>query len=149
MQVAPTPTRSSPPSWTPWASRAGAPRSAACTVHCRRCARLVVLGGALLLTQHPAIHLSPSAPQAAAASALAQAADHICGLEPSLLRGLLRAANNPLFQGRAELWGAVARLEDGRVRGLLAGSFQTVLAAWPEVQGAAGGERWGGGRALV
>lgn len=77
--------------------------------------------------------------QAAAAAALAAAADHLGELDPALLRQLLRALDAPLFLGRAELCGALARLEGGRVRGLAASSFRPLLAAWPEVLGSAPG----------
>ena len=86
----------------------------------------------------------PSA-QAAAAAALAQVADYLGPLDPALLRLLLHALNNPLCGGRAELCGALARLEAGRVRGLVGPLFHQILAAWPEVLGSAGGERaWAG-----
>lgn len=80
-------------------------------------------------------------PQAAAATALGIAADSLGPLDPALLRQVLRTASNPLFLGRAELWGAVARLEGGRVRGLVAGSFAGLLALWPELLGSAAGAR--------
>lgn len=35
----------------------------------------------------------------------------------------------------------MARLEEGRVRGLVAGTFQGVLGAWSEVLGSTGGEQ--------
>lgn len=80
-----------------------------------------------------------SRPQAAAAEALAQAADHLGPLDPALLRLLLTALSNPLCGGRAELCGALARLQGGRVGGLVTTSFQQVLAAWPDVLGSAAG----------
>ncbi|PRW55976.1 microtubule-associated TORTIFOLIA1 [Chlorella sorokiniana] len=74
---------------------------------------------------------------AAAADALAQAADHLGPLDPALLRLLLTALSNPLCGGRGELCSALARLEGGRVLGLVGTSFQQVLAAWPDVLGSA------------
>jgi hypothetical protein len=80
--------------------------------------------------------------QAAAAAALAQAADHLQPLEPALLRQLLRNLSNPLFLGRGELCGAIARLEGGLVRGLVASSCQQLLGAMPEVLGSMTGGRF-------
>ncbi|KAL4457619.1 hypothetical protein ABPG75_012484 [Micractinium tetrahymenae] len=77
-----------------------------------------------------------AAVQAAAGTALGLAADHLRpGLDPALLSQLLRALGNPLCLGRAELCGAIARLDGGRVRGLLASSCQQLLAAAPELLG--------------
>mgnify|MGYP001810203755 CR=1 FL=1 len=84
--------------------------------------------------------------QAAAAAALAAVADHLRpGLDPALLRHLLRALSNPLFLGRAELCAALARLEGGRVRGLVASSCPQLLAAMPDLLGVPPG--YGGGAA--
>ena len=96
-------------------------------------------GGAVLAAILEAL-ADPAAPaQAAAGAALAAAAHYICA-DGAVLRQVLRAAAAPLFAGRAELWPAVARLEGGHVRGLVASSFNTLLAAWPEVLGSGGGE---------
>lgn len=85
-----------------------------------------------------------AAVQAAAATALGLAGDHLRpGLDPALLSQLLRALGNPLCLGRPELCGALARLEGGNVHGLLASSCQQLLAAAPEVLGSTAGERWG------
>lgn len=91
--------------------------------------------------QQDALPPSPPPKQAAAAAALALAADHLGPLDPPLLRSLLTALNNPLCGGRAELCGALARLEGGRVCGLVSTSFRQVLAAWPDVLGSAAGGR--------
>ncbi|KAL4421705.1 hypothetical protein ABPG77_010649 [Micractinium sp. CCAP 211/92] len=77
-----------------------------------------------------------AAVQAAAATALGLAGNYLSpGLDPALLHQLLRALSNPLCLGRPELCRALARLEDGRVLGLLASSCQQLLAAAPEVLG--------------
>ncbi|PSC72723.1 microtubule-associated TORTIFOLIA1-like [Micractinium conductrix] len=87
--------------------------------------------------------------QAAAAAALAAVADHLRpGLDPALLRHLLRALSNPLFLGRAELCAALARLEGGRVRGLVASSCPQLLAAMPDLLGVPPGYGGDGGGLL-
>ncbi|KAL4857930.1 TORTIFOLIA1-like protein 2 [Chlorella vulgaris] len=75
--------------------------------------------------------------QAAAATALAQTAEHLQPLQPALLRQLLQALNNPSFLGRPELWQALAWLDGGRLRGLAASSWHLVLDLMPEVLGSA------------
>ncbi|KAI3436599.1 hypothetical protein D9Q98_006016 [Chlorella vulgaris] len=75
--------------------------------------------------------------QAAAATALAQTAEHLQPLQPALLCQLLKALDNPSFLGRPELWQALAWLDGGRLRGLAASSWHLVLDLMPEVLGSA------------
>jgi hypothetical protein len=77
--------------------------------------------------------------QAAAATALAQTAEHLQPLQPALLRQLLKALDNPSFLGRPELWQALAWLDGGRLRGLAASSWQLVLDLMHDVLGSAAG----------
>jgi hypothetical protein len=100
-------------------------------------------GNPLLACLLAALGDAAGATQAAAAAALAQCADHLAPVDPALLRQLLHQLDNPLFQGRAELWRAVARLEGAAVRGLAASSRRRVLEAMPELLGSAAGEHLG------
>ena len=97
-------------------------------------------GNPLLACLLDALGEPGGAVQAAAAAALAQAADYLAPLEPSPLRQLLRILDNPLFGGRPELCQAVAWVEAGQVRGLVASSFHALLGLMPEVLGSAAGE---------
>jgi hypothetical protein len=96
-------------------------------------------GNPLLACLLDAVGEPGAAVQAAAGAALAQAADSLGPLEPSLLLQLLHALDSPLCLGRAELCQAFARIDDeGRLHGLVVSSWQPLLGLMPQLLGSAG-----------